>query len=473
MNVFALMQRVICGRLNNMPTLIVLVSLVPILLFGELARSIIAPTEGFRGERVALALALGCGAMALLLFYFSLLHVPSALYLTLGAVLLLVTLAYGKKILRDWRCVPRCDRRGVGVLTPFIILAGVVTLAALNTDLGFDGWSHWGFKARVAFIEGGWANTYFAHPWPQFIHRDYPLLLPSLEAWAFAFLGQLDEQALKIIFPFFYLGVLLLFYGAAREVRSTLVSLLFVGLLGATPYFASIAAPSGYADVPLMLYIFGAVVFLRRWFQHDKDSDLWMGALLAALGVWVKREGMVYWLVNLTAIAVWLGLARAAPWRVRARALVIFLLPAVVIIVPWFAFLASFQMPPSDFAFTFDATRWSRLPVIAVNVVGQFTTVTLWGGLWFIFFLLSLTRLRGSPFADSYVWVCAVLPFLLLQLSFLFSILDPFTEHLQLASDRLCMHEIAMAWFWIALQAGGLERWLAGIWASRETRIVT
>jgi hypothetical protein len=443
-----------------MNVLIVLGSLVPILLLGNLATRFFARSEIAFVERMPLALAFGSGVVALLLFYFSLIYVPLALTLTIAVSLIVVSAAYGIRIVHGWRFSLRGYRFSILVLAPVLALSAAVTVVALHIDLGFDGWSNWGFKAYVAFIKGGWTPSFFAQSWPQFIHHDYPLLMASVEAWAFAFLRQTDESSLKIIFPFFYLGLLLLFYAATREILSRRIGLLFTVLLGTTPYFSSIAAPSGYADVPLMLYVFGAVLFIRRWLQFGREFDLLIGAILAALSVWVKREGIVYWGVNFVAVAIWLALARTLSGRERVRSLLIFLLPAVVMIAPWFAFLATFHIPPSDFQFVLDFSRWVRLPTIALNMIGQYLALSMWGGLWIIFFVLSLARLRVSTFADRYVWACAVVPFVLLQLSFLFSIWEPFTEHMLLASDRLCMHEIAIAWYWIALQSGGLEQWL-------------
>lgn len=218
----------------------------------------------------------------------------------------------------------------------------------LKIDLGFDGWTNWEFKAHVVYAEGGWTANYFAFPWPEFIHRDYPLLLASLEAWAFVCLGQADESAIKIIFPLFYFCLILFFYATVRRISLNRIALLFSVLLGTTPYFASIAAPSGYADVLLMLYVFCAVVFIKRWFERGLESDLLIGAILAALGIWVKREGLIYWGFNGVALVCWLGLTRVLSVRERTRILLIFLLSAAVSIVPWFAFLRSFQIQTTD-----------------------------------------------------------------------------------------------------------------------------
>ncbi len=448
-----------------------LAGLGSILLVGNLALDWMAPGERSGSERMALGFALGCGVVALLLFYLSLVYAPLALGLTILFVLTLVSLAYGKRLFVKRQLALRCTKFSILATTPIFLLSGLAALVALKTDLGFDGWTDWGFKARVVYVEGGWTANYFAFPWPEFIHRDYPLLVASLEAWAFAWLGQADEHAIKIIFPFFYFCLLLLFYSAVRKIGSSRIAMLFSVLLGTVPYLASIAAPSGYADVPLMLYVLGAVVFVRRWFERGNDSDLLIGAMLAALGVWVKREGIVYWGINFVAIAIWLALARSKSARVRVRSLLIFLLPAVGIIVPWFAFLSTFHIQATDFALVLDFTRWVRLPFIAVNTIRQFLAVDMWGGLWIIFFVLSVARLRSSNFADGYVWVSAVIPFAVLQLSFLFSIWVPFTHHLELASERLCMHEIAIAWYWIALQSRGLDDWFSELIMRRVKRM--
>ncbi|OQZ00047.1 MAG: hypothetical protein B6D41_00430 [Chloroflexi bacterium UTCFX4] len=97
--------------------------------------------------------------------------------------------------------------------------------------------------------------------------------------------------------------------------------------------------------------------------------------------------------------------------------------------------------------------------------------VDFWGVLWINFFGLAVARFRAFTFADGYVWASAVIPFVLLQLSFVFSIWTPFTHHLELASERLCLHGIAIAWYWIALQAGSLDDWFKQ-WAALRARRV-
>ncbi len=444
----------------------VVLSLVPVMIVGNLISWVLAPNHSSISERIALALALGSGAIALGLFYFSLLDSRYAMTLTIALVILVIA-AYGGKFLAGSRHFPpspylqdkKIDR--VIILATFLFLFTLSATVAITTDLGFDGLINWGFKAQAAFVQGGWASVYFTDPLKQFTHQDYPLLVPSLEAWAYSFMSRVDEHSLKVVFPLFYLCLLILFYGALRRRYSVRLCLLFVLLLGLTPYLASMAAPSGYADVPLMLYTFAAIVFIQRWMERAQNSDLVLGAILSALSVWVKREGIVYWLVNLAAIVVWLWVAKNRPARDRVRSFVVFLAPAAMILIPWFAFLAYYQVPASDFVLSISPTSWARLPVIAQNMLGQFFDFGLWGGLWVLFFVVSFSQWHSfRNAADLYVWLSAFVPLVLLELSFLFSVWDPFTDHLALASERLYLHEVPVVWYWLALQSAGLDDWL-------------
>lgn len=450
----------------NMSILLVLLSVGAVLIVGDFVARFLRPEPPSFTERMPLALALGSGFVALGIFYFSFLNNRYAVLLTLGASVLIIAM-YGRKLLADLKYLlskSRYMEQKSGLLITFVplwFLFGLAVAVATATDLGFDGLINWGFKAQVAFVQGGWESSYFTDPWKQFTHQDYPLLVPSLETWAYTFLRSVDEQSIKIIFPLFYLSLLSLFYGALRSRHSIIFSLLFVLLLGSTPYLASLAAPSGYADVPLMLYTFAAIVFIHRWMEGGKNSDLAVGALVSALGVWAKREGIIYWLFNLLAILTWVWLTRNRHAPNRASPIIFFLLPAAMIIAPWFAFLAYYRVPTSDFAFSMVSLAWNRLPIVAATAIKQFFDIGLWGGLWVLFFIFSFLRrnsFHNTP--DTYVWLGAFLPFLLLEASFLFSVWEPFTEHLALASERLCLQQVPIAWYWLALQSSSLDSWL-------------
>lgn len=65
---------------------------------------------------------------------------------------------------------------------------------------------------------------------------------------------------------------------------------------------------SGYADVPLAFYV--ALAIFNLWYYINKGENLrlWLGCVFAGLAMWVKNEGIGFWL------AVTLSLILAGFW---------------------------------------------------------------------------------------------------------------------------------------------------------------
>lgn len=450
-----------------MSFLIVLSSLVPIWLAGDFVLKYISSRRQPALERFPLAFALGWGFTALALFYLSLFDSKVALSSTM---IIVTIIALTHLWLERTRWLVSRPSLGLNVLTErlalfliavFIIVVAALLLVSQSTDLGFDGLIIWAFKAKVAFLEGGFPSAYFADSLRSISHLDYPVMLPSLEAWAYGLLGRIDEQAVKIIFPVFYFALLAVFWSVLDREWSLSYRWLYLVLLATVPYFASLAAVSGYADMPLMLYVFASFVLLQRWMREGGQEDLWLGATVSALSVWVKREGLVYWVFNLVMVCIYLFVIhKSGSLRSRLNWLVRFLLPAFLIVVPWLTFLTYYHIPNSDFAMD-SAPDWSRLPVIADRLLAMWLDLSRWGGLWIIFFVVLIWNMRElRSFPEVYLVLGAFVPLCVLSLTFVLSAWVPYTKHIDLALERLCMDEVPFAWWFIAIHTSGLDRWL-------------
>jgi hypothetical protein len=351
--------------------------------------------------------------------------------------------------------------------SPLIFVSISVAAVSWASDLGFDGLLTWGFKGKLAFMEGGWPAAYFVDPWRVLSHLDYPLLIPTIEAWIYTFLGGVDEQAVKILFILFYFGLLALFYGFLRPYFHAPMCILYTTLLATTPYLASLAAVSGYVDVPLMVYLLATAVFLHRWLKDGQESDLLLTAVLGSFAVWVKREAAVYWLFNAFAITAYVLLWRhkTYSWKVKGKSLFLFFAPAAIILLPWFAFLAWLDVPNSDFNNIGLTVLWDqadRLRIIAQMVISQYLSLGRWGIAWIIWGIVVVWRWRqfAHP-ATLYLWGVTIFPIVGLSFTFVFSVWEPFTLHIDLSLERLLLHALPMAWYFVAIQTVGLEAWLA------------
>jgi len=264
---------------------IAVISLIPVILVGDLIhRAIYTKSEEQLeiSRRWPLALAFGIGAVTLVLFYSSLINTRLALSVTIG-LLVLVSLVY---LVASARGGFPGAKRSASQRTAFLLLlAGALLVAILwyvsqEAGPGYDSYAHWGIKAKASFLDGGWNLT--GEGLRRFRHPAYPLLVPSLQAWVYTILGDVDEGAVKIVFILMYLSLVGLFYFAVRQFFNKLLSVFFTLLMMSTPLLA-ISTLAAYADVPLMFFLFGSILFLTKWLDDWQRENLLIGAVLAGL----------------------------------------------------------------------------------------------------------------------------------------------------------------------------------------------
>ena len=453
-----------------MTVVITLLSTLPVLLAGDFCQQRLTPTRrAALGERWSVALALGAGFIALLNFGLSLIDHASALTITIGLTLIVAFshLWQQRLALKAWwekRPFTTTSASTWIMIIVALLFFTVVYAISQQARLGHDGYAFWGYKAKVIFIEGGWpAPTGRFATLP---HPDYPLLVSTFQAWVYWFLGDVDETAVKFIFVLFYAALTLLFYETVRQQYGLFLSLCFTGLMALTPQLAAVSALSGYADVALMLYVWGTAVFCQRWFNKGNQHDLLLGGVLAALAFWVKREGAVYWLINGVLIALFLLWRMAKHQDKRLSETTYFLLPALLIMVPWLLYLNWWHIPNSDFA-TFSLSNVgeyiNRLPIILTLLGHQlFLAVERWGLLWWLFIFSTAHTWRRS-FSHWHLMLLIILPIALLNFAFVLSSWEPFSTHIAVSIERLILPTVPLAWYFIALQATGLTQWLTNM----------
>jgi hypothetical protein len=233
-----------------------------------------------------------------------------------------------------------------------------------------------------------------------------------------------------------------------------------------TPQLAAVSALSGYADVPLMLYVLATAVLCQRWLNKGNPHDLLLGGTVAALAIWVKREGAVYFMVNTILIILTIGWFAVLAKKKKLPTIALYLLPGLLIITPWLFYLRWWHIPNSDFsAFTVNNIEQylSRLPTIFILVGKQlFLAIERWGLLWWLF-VISLAFKGVQQEARWYLFLLVLLPIAALSFAFILSSWQPFTTHISVSLERLILHTVPLAWYLITLQATGLNQWLVGL----------
>jgi hypothetical protein len=221
----------------------------------------------------------------------------------------------------------------------------------------------------------------------------------------------------------------------------------------------------GYADLPLATLVLASATSLWLWLEHGEPRTLLLAGVLAAAGVWTKREGAVFWLIALALVAFAPAATQrdagpasargARTWRSRGRDLLRFAWP-VLALLPWFVFLRLHRVPDSDFAVVSSGEllqRLVRIPQLAWLVVSDLASVSEWAVLWL---LVAAVALRGwkRPWSARERWFTAsVVAYVgALSCSYLFSTWSPWQPHVTLSVARLIFHVTPVALWLTALR---------------------
>ena len=205
-----------------------------------------------------------------------------------------------------------------GYLCCAALLLGVLTALERMGLIGLD-WDAvaiWQLKAKVLFLDGNlslWQNT---AQFP-YAHFDYPLLTPLLTWWSYRHFNAIDLHWAQANGLLFYADLLAIFAASALRYVPPVYALLATALLSGLPE-VTLHAVSGYADLPLALYMLGAGVFLMR-VLIERGNDAWplVGWMLAGV-ISVKNEGLLACVSAFLVIGWYFWRARRVPPAVPA-----------------------------------------------------------------------------------------------------------------------------------------------------------
>jgi hypothetical protein len=266
-----------------------------------------------------------------------------------------------------WRVLPRrwavpgrigaWGVAGVAALVAFLVHAWP-TFAAKPLD-DYDGWAIWGMKAK-ALAELGWADpALFAAAAAEPAHRDYPLLLPSLEAVASRAMGGFDPQLVHLQFLLFGIAGVAALHGLQRDrVQPWLLWPFLVALVAAPAVSGQLL--TAYADVPLALFVASGLVAAARWIDDPEPRMLALATLFFAAACLTKNEGIVF------VAAAYLGLALATR---RLKPILLSALAVELVLLPWQIWLAVHRIG-SDVVISLDSLDLGH-PGIGPNALRQ------------------------------------------------------------------------------------------------------
>jgi hypothetical protein len=284
-------------------------------VFGFCMTSFLLPPRFF-WLRAALAPGVGIGVCSLVFFVFRrpLFGVELMLVAVSGALLW-----YRRKDLFSGTSISAPSAIVLALLMPALTLGCLAeAIHVVRTPHGdWDGWAVWNWEARLLYRTGSHWKEYL----PAAFHGDYPLLVPSVTARFWRYLGtEVPElgAVLGIILALSSVAVLAL---VLTELRSrTLGGLMALTLIG-TPSFIGWSA-SQYADVPVGFFFLSVLALIALYFERNLEPHsiriLALAGFLAGCAGWTKNEGIP--LIAAAAIGLLLPAIRRRPEALRRAA---------------------------------------------------------------------------------------------------------------------------------------------------------
>jgi hypothetical protein len=279
------------------------------------------------GARAGLALLLGLGVVALLLFLLSALGIPWSRMSLLASAGLATGVAW-LGALRTGKGEPDPLPGPSRFALPFLALAailvaghGMFATAAPRSEADFL--EIWGLKGRVFYESRGVDWEFLAKETTFHNHPDYPPLLPLLFASAAVLRGGWEDPELGLFFTAFGAALLLIAEGSLRRRHGStwLVGPAMVALapLALSPWI-------GIAEGPLLAYGAAAVLLIRDGIEEGSRRAVATGGVLLGLAALTKNEGIA---MIVTAAVILLLISR------EARRYVVHLWPAAALASLW------------------------------------------------------------------------------------------------------------------------------------------
>lgn len=296
---------------------------------------------------VLLGLALGVGALTLIMFWESVIGIR----LTLPGI----ALPYFAAMLPGWWRVrpprPRLpesrDRRFM-LLVLLAISAGVLFNGANLPFHRDDTLGIYQPAAQTIYQTGALVPLTGVDS----LYRAYPILVPLSYAYAYFASGWENEYLAKTIATLLSLACLPTAYVLGKRLRDERTGWLAALVLALTPFFSRWAS-SGYVDLPMAFFYALAAVFALCLYESGRLRDAALAGALVGLAAWTKNAALIG-VVLLTLWLVWCRINGRIGWR----AVIYSLIACAVVAAPWYIrnlIGAGFIMP--DTAWTDQAQR--------------------------------------------------------------------------------------------------------------------
>jgi hypothetical protein len=269
------------------------------------------------------------------------------------------------------------------VINIIYVVSGVIH----HPLVGIDIYSIWLLKTKAFYVFQGFPLDFLKTI--GYSHPQYPVLLPFLFSLIYKFVGGVKEYYALIIYPFLYLGVLILAFKFFINMKLTKTrSLLFVYLYSMfSPLLAQAGrGHAGEADIVITFIYWLSVSVIYRYFRKKRSLDLFILSILIGLASQIKLEGV---------FLAWVFLFLPTEWKKKIYWLVIAVFPSIF----WFLMRVKLDIP-EDFSYVFPGLveTIKRQLLIFVYIVRQMINIKNWYIFWPLFWLAIFLQKTENKF---------------------------------------------------------------------------
>jgi 4-amino-4-deoxy-L-arabinose transferase-like glycosyltransferase len=197
-----------------------------------------------------------------------------------------------------------------------------------------DAVANYALKAKMFFFSSGIPYGFFSWGESTVAHPDYPLFLPLVMTWVYAFTG-FNDVMVKLIMPLSYVGFIAVFFSVMRKLFDRPYAILATFILATIPQLADYGTII-HADIFLTLFVTVGFLYFMRYTRTGGRFELFLASFMIGSSVWIKNEAMVFSFV----FAVTLVLFFLRSEGSRRKRVLVDMLGAFTLIVaiasPWF-----------------------------------------------------------------------------------------------------------------------------------------
>jgi len=418
-------------------------------------------------ETVSLSMLIGAGIVSIIFFWLTLLGLkPSRAIIFAIFAISVGVIAYlhkqkktaplvvpGKLNRSEWICF------AIGGLVLLFVL-GIVSAQSLTLPFyDIDAYALWGLKSKALYHEGLVDGGLFYQLPLSYSHLNYPLLVPFLVTGVYVSLDQVHDLIGKIIFPFFYIGMVGFMFSSLRwklqRVPALLLTVMFMSLPAMIRWVGA-----GKADFPVAIFHALSVFYLVKFIKEKKSADLILAMLTSVFCAFVKNEGIALALLNIGVLGAFYVLFPISLQKLKFAGA--FALGIGLLMLPWFFWASDIPRThenyPQRIFSIFKAENLKRIQEVLDYFTGTFFNFKRWGILWIILPIAALFNCKACR--QRYVLAMWSLLFLQILLYFYVFIISPWDPKslASMALERIFLHVSPLAVFLIAFHLKRSEK---------------